>query len=204
MNPNTLALTGIARILAPLAIAVILLVLFTGDRVRAVPGAQDVNVVNTPSVNVANAPSVNVTNIPSVNVGNAVRLAERSIVGIDSSANVVKLDPSSHVIADASPTVMAYSRHFDAGAGLSDVIDISAFKQIRIMFSTFDPTGVNCTVTPYSQVGPADPEVVQLDNPNRLGPARSGTATWDVPGTSLRFTTLSDKGCSVFVFGRSN
>jgi hypothetical protein len=180
----------LVRFLAPVAVAALLLGAHQGHELQAAPSAQDVNVVNTPTVTIAGTTPVKVTN--------SVSLTPGTFAGIDPARNTVQIDASAPVHVRHQDTAVIFDEQVPA---LSDPIDVSAAKTLRIVASTGNPAG--CSVQAFIQYGATLFESVRLGNPLTADPNFPATATYNLPGQTLRVTTA---GCTarVVVFSRGD
>jgi hypothetical protein len=180
----------LVRFLAPVAAAALLLVTLPGHELRAAPSAQDVNIVNTPAVTI--------TGLAPVRVTNSVSLAAGTMVGIDPASNTVQIDASALVPVREQDTAVIFD---EVLSGVSDPIDVSAARTLRIVAATGSASG--CHVQPYIQYG-ADPSA-SVPLGGQLAPDSNfpATATYDMPGQTLRVNAVN---CTahVVIFGRGN
>jgi hypothetical protein len=172
----------LVRFLAPVAVAALLLVALQGHELQAAPPAQDVNVVNTPTVKVTNS----------------VSLTPGTLAGIDPASNTVRIDASAPVPVRHQDTAVIFD---ELVSGMSDPIDVSAARTLRIVAATGNAAG--CPVQAFIQYGASPFEVARLGSPLTPDPNLPATATYNLPGQALRVVTAS---CTarVVVFSRGD
>jgi len=131
----------------------------------------------THNVNVVNTPTVMVAGTPTVAIAGTPTVA---LAGI--AVETVKI--------------------FEAiESGLSDPIDVSAFKQIRIAATCSNPAQT-ATVRPFVLVGDTIFSVAAMGD--LLVPCNTGaTATYEVPGQAI-VLNVQNGPAHVAVFGRAN
>src|SRR5262245_3048513 len=154
-RPSMFDSRPLVRSLAPVAIAALLLAGLPGHELRAAPQAQDVNVVNTPTVAVAGTTPGKVT-------------------------NPVQIDASVPVSGRCPDTAVSFDEQV---SNLSDPIDVSAARTLRIVATTGNPLG--CPVQAYIQYGASPFESVRLGSQLTPTPIVPVTETYDLPGVTL-------------------
>jgi hypothetical protein len=112
------------------------------------------------------------------------------------NVNVVNT-PTVNVGSIAISTVKIFE---EFGGGISDPIDVSPFKQIRIVARCASPGGP-MTVRPFTMYGNTTSEVAALGD--IVVDCTSGsTATYDTPGQKLIVQVIGSG--AVVVYGRTN
>jgi hypothetical protein len=112
------------------------------------------------------------------------------------NVNVVNT-PTVNVGSLAISTVKVFQ---ETGEGISDVIDVSAFKQIRIVARCSSPAGP-MTVRPFTMYGNTIFEVATLGDLN-VSCNSGSTTTYDTPGQKLIIQVIGSG--TVVVYGRAN
>ena len=128
--------------------------------------------------------------------------AKVSEQNVDANGNVKVHEQGTVTVKSGDQTQLVFNdRLVDPGATL----DVSAFKEIRVMVSC-EPRGIGRSVglQIYTVTGQSE---VLLDAINQSCPSRT-TRTYELPGTSIRMTNLNIEGkpepVDVAIFGRSN
>ena len=136
-------------------------------------------------------------------IANAAKDVGTTIVGpLDANGNVKVHEQGTATVKSGDQTQLVFNdRLVDPGATL----DVSAFKEIRVMLSC-EPRGIGRSVglQIYTVTGQSD---VLLDAINQSCPSMT-TRTYELPGTSIRMTNFNIEGkpepVDVAIFGRSN
>jgi len=152
------------------------------------------------------AKDVNVVNTPSVNVANPVELATGTTVGINPSLNTVKVDTTSPITVRGEGTETIYNQVIlaeSAPPALSALVDVSAFKQIRIAV-TREGNNSFAHITPFLYFGNVPNafygDRVPLDDAyeNNLN------KVYDTPGQLVRVQLQGVGTMRVVIYGRRN
>jgi len=171
-----------------------------------------VSVTNLPATQAVSG-TVNIANLPATqNVAGSVSVTNGT-VGIDPSANTVKLDPAASVAVTAKTVPVLQQQYGTAGAN-SVLLDVSAFKTLIVDAKDGAlPTGCTVTVTISDVVHPDNLGGNWYSIPNTSGTVNGLGMHLTVDPTSpqvLMVTSDSPVDCSLNVplelgiFGRPN
>jgi hypothetical protein len=150
---------------------------------------------------------VNVVNTPSVNVINPVGLTTGTTVGINPSNNTVKLDATNPVTVRGEETEIIYNQVITAQCcppSLSAIVEVSAYKQIRIAVTRESGNNSYVLITPFLHFGneenPNYSDRVPLDDAYE----NSMNKVYDTPGQLVRVQLQGSGNVRVVIYGRRN